>query len=114
MLHGVQDLDKDPVAQQSSVLEQVPVIDISALRADSGSPAARPAVEQIAEACRSWGFFQVTNHGIAQQLIDDVWAQTQTRITGSPIKPWRLRLHPIKKKTNHTNRLIINYIIVLL
>ena len=77
MLHGIQDLDKDPVAQQSSVLDQVPIIDIAELRVDSAALAARPAVEQIAEACSSWGFFQVTNHGIPRYLIDDVWAQTR-------------------------------------
>lgn len=77
MLHGLQDLDKDPVAQQSSVLDQVPIIDIAELRVDSAAPAARGAVEQIAAACSSWGFFQVTNHGIPQALIDEVWAQTR-------------------------------------
>ena len=77
MLHGIQDLDKDPVAQQSSALEQVPIISIAELRADSASAAARPAVEQIAEACGSWGFFQVTDHGIPEPLIADVWRQTR-------------------------------------
>lgn len=77
MLHGPQDLDKDPVAQQSTVLDQVPVIDVAELRADSSAPAARPAIEQIAEACSSWGFFQITNHGIPQTLIDEVWTQTR-------------------------------------
>ena len=76
MLHGKQDLDKDPVAQQSSILEQVPIIDIADLRIDSGAAAARTAVDSIAEACGSWGFFQVTNHGISQDLIDEVWQQT--------------------------------------
>ena len=77
MLHGKQDLDKDPVAQQSTVLEQVPIIDITELRVDSAAPQARSAVDSIAEACGSWGFFQVTNHGISQDLIDQVWEQTR-------------------------------------
>ena len=77
MLHGIQDLDKDPVAPQSTVLEQVPVIDIAELRIDSSAAAASPAVAQIADACSSWGFFQVTNHGISQDLIDEVWTQTR-------------------------------------
>jgi isopenicillin N synthase-like dioxygenase len=77
MLHGKQDLDKDPVAQQSSILEQVPIIDIAELRVDSSATQARPAVDQIAEACSSWGFFQVINHGIADKLIEDVWQQTR-------------------------------------
>ena len=77
MLHGKQDLDKDPVAQQSTILEQVPIIDITELRVDSAAPQARPAVDRIAEACGSWGFFQVTNHGISQDLVDRVWQQTR-------------------------------------
>ena len=77
MPHDKQDLDKDPVAQQSTVLEQVPIIDIAELRVDSAASAARPAVDQIAEACSSWGFFQVTNHGIADELIEEAWQQTR-------------------------------------
>ena len=65
MLHGKQDLDKDPVAQQSSILEQVPIIDIAELRVDASAAGARCAVDSIAEACGSWGFFQVINHGIS-------------------------------------------------
>jgi isopenicillin N synthase-like dioxygenase len=77
MSHGKQDLDQDPVAQQSTILEQVPIIDIAELQVDSAAPQARPAVDSIAEACGSWGFFQVTNHGISQDLIDQVWQQTR-------------------------------------
>jgi len=77
MLQGNQDLDRDPVATQSSILGQVPIVDIGELRAGSADSAARPAVEQIAKACSSWGFFQVVNHGIEQQLIDTVWQQTR-------------------------------------
>ena len=77
MLHGKQDFDKDPVAQQSTMIEQVPIIDIADLRVDSAASAARTAVDQIAEACSSWGIFQITNHGIADELIEDVWQQTR-------------------------------------
>ena len=69
MLHGKQDLDKDPVARQASAIDQVPIIDVGALRADSGSDEARAAIEQVAEASSSWGFFQVVNHGIADDLV---------------------------------------------
>ena len=77
MLHGIQDLDQDPVARQVSVLDHVPIIDISELLVDSGSAAARPAVDSIAEACSSWGFFQITNHGIPEALVAEVWRQTR-------------------------------------
>lgn len=43
----------------------VPVIDIRALRS-------RETLGQLDEACRQWGFFQVTHHGIPANLIGDV------------------------------------------
>ena len=76
MLHGVEDLDRRPVAEQTSALDQVPIIDVGAVFADSSSNDAVRAIEQIADACRTWGFFQVVNHGISAAQIDEVWRQT--------------------------------------
>ena len=45
--------------------EVVPVIDIREL----GGAAALAAIH---EACRDWGFFQVTAHGIEQAVIDEI------------------------------------------
>ena len=72
-----QDLDKQPVAERGSIDEQVPVIDIGHLLYDSSSELARGAVNEIAQACQDWGFFQVINHGIPADLIEDVWHQTR-------------------------------------
>ncbi len=71
-----QDLDQHPVATQASIAEQVPVIDVAAVFADSSSNAAVRAIDQIAQACKTWGFFQVVNHGIHAAQIADVWQQT--------------------------------------
>ncbi len=71
-----QDLDLHPVASGSSAAAQVPVIDVGALIADSASPAAADAIDRIAAACRTWGFFQIVNHGIAGARIDEVWRHT--------------------------------------
>ncbi len=71
------DLDKQPVAEQGSIDEQVPIIDIADLLHDSSSAVTRVAVDEIAQACRIWGFFQVINHGISTDLIDDVWHHTR-------------------------------------
>ena len=76
MLHGVQDLDRYPVAEQASAVEQVPVIDVAEAFSDSSSNSALRAIEQVADACRTWGFFQVVNHGISRQQIGEVWEQT--------------------------------------
>ncbi len=51
----------------------LPVIDVSGLRASD--PAARAAVAaQLGAACRGVGFFYITGHGIADALLDSVFA----------------------------------------
>ena len=70
------DLDKQPVAEQSSSIDSVPVIDISELLIDSLAAASASAIGQIAQACQTWGFFQVINHGISSDQIADVWRET--------------------------------------
>ena len=47
----------------------MPVIDISGVTQDASAAAARAAIEEIAAACREWGFFQVINHGIPSELV---------------------------------------------
>lgn len=54
------------------VLEGVPVIDASQFLAQ-GNAGMRPpqdVIDQIVDACSSWGFFQLVNHGVSQQLLD--------------------------------------------
>ena len=65
-----------PVAEQSSILEQVPIIDVAQLFNDISASAASDAIDQIAQACKTWGFFQVINHGISSAQIEAVWQQT--------------------------------------
>ena len=72
-----ENLDHCPVADTSLVEEQVPIIDVGELIADSSSPLAAAAIDQIAEACKTWGFFQIVNHGIGTEQVRDLWQQTQ-------------------------------------
>jgi isopenicillin N synthase-like dioxygenase len=72
----ITDIDKQPVAEQSSAIDSVPVIDVSELLVDSSSAASASAVEQIAQACQTWGFFQIINHGISADQISEVWRET--------------------------------------
>ena len=76
MLNEAQNIDLHPVADASRVVEQVPIIDIGDLIRDAESTAAAGAIDQMAEACRTWGFFQVVNHGIPTAQIAEVWRQT--------------------------------------
>ncbi|MCP4386714.1 MAG: hypothetical protein GY802_00335 [Gammaproteobacteria bacterium] len=91
-----QDLDQHPVAEQSSIIGQVPVIDVEAVFADSSSSEAVGAIEQIAEACKTWGFFQVVNHGISSTQIEDVWRQTHGFFT----LPVAEKLEIVRSKDN--------------
>lgn len=71
------DLDRHPVASHPPDVERIPVIDIAALVGDSGSAEAAEAVDRIAAACSSWGFFQVVNHGIDQAQVEEALRQTR-------------------------------------
>jgi isopenicillin N synthase-like dioxygenase len=55
---------------EPTMSDSVPVIDIREL----DSPASRAAIDQ---ACRDWGFFQVSGHGIGQSVIDEIFAASR-------------------------------------
>jgi isopenicillin N synthase-like dioxygenase len=71
------DLDQYPVAGSSGIIETVPVIDVGAITRDAASGASLAAVDEIASACRDWGFFQVVNHSVPDDLITKTWSQTR-------------------------------------
>ena len=48
----------------------IPTIDLGAVHSDP--PRRTQAVEAIKHACEVWGFFQVTNHGVAQETLDEI------------------------------------------
>jgi isopenicillin N synthase-like dioxygenase len=75
-----QDLDSHPVADKGEVDSLVPVIDLGSLSTNR----APGTIEEIARACSDWGFFQVVNHGIDPDLINQVWRNTR-HFFGQPI-----------------------------
>jgi len=91
-----QDIDRHPVADNASLSGRVPVIDMAALMADSTSMAARGAIDEIARACTSWGFFQVVNHGVSSAQTREVWHQTRA-LFALPVEE---KLEVVRSKEN--------------
>lgn len=65
-----------PLRPQDTTPMNIPVIDLGGLFDEEVK---RSTVsEQINEACREWGFFQVVNHGVRAELMDEareVWRE---------------------------------------
>jgi isopenicillin N synthase-like dioxygenase len=57
--------------------DNVPIIDLFPLANRNDAAGQRVVAAAIADACRTWGFFQVVNHGIAKALIDRVFAEAR-------------------------------------
>ncbi|KAA8516751.1 hypothetical protein F0562_017051 [Nyssa sinensis] len=57
--------------KSSSTCAGIPVIDLSGLKSHLDRP---KIVEQIREAARTWGFFQVINHGVPVSVLDETIA----------------------------------------
>lgn len=60
--HAWTSLDGLPLGDSSCDPENVPIIDLD----DKNAP------EVVGRACKTWGVFQVKNHGISKSLLDDI------------------------------------------
>ena len=55
--------------------QRVPVIDIEPL--DGRGPRHDETITAIGTACREYGFFHITGHGISSDMIEHVWQETK-------------------------------------
>jgi isopenicillin N synthase-like dioxygenase len=75
------------------VNQAVPVIDISPYL--SGDPDGKNSVaEKVAEACQTIGFFAISNHGVSQNIIEDL-REAAHRFFEQPEKIKRAAMHPV-------------------
>lgn len=79
--------DEKPIGQRV-VEEEIPIIDLSGLY----DKRRRKTMEEISNACREWGFFQVINHGISPEQLQ----------AGSEVSREFFRL-PLEEKQKHAN-----------
>ncbi|KAH8883266.1 putative 2OG-Fe(II) oxygenase family oxidoreductase [Thozetella sp. PMI_491] len=57
--------------------EFVPNIDISAFISDPSSPLVEETVEQVRRACQLAGFFQITGHGLPNEVLSELFAASK-------------------------------------
>lgn len=69
-----EDLDQHPLAQAAALADSVPIIDFQML---ANGLATEQAVQEIAQGARTWGFFQIVNHGVPDDLIEKVMSCTR-------------------------------------
>ncbi|KAK9067550.1 hypothetical protein SSX86_011661 [Deinandra increscens subsp. villosa] len=56
-------IDERPGSAEVSLCQNIPLIDLSGSQSQT--------VQEILHACQEFGFFQVINHGVSEDLIDD-------------------------------------------
>ncbi|XP_029123247.1 gibberellin 2-beta-dioxygenase 6-like [Elaeis guineensis] len=72
LFHDSEKIGQHSYDQDQGIREcELPLIDLRGLRSSDGDER-RACVEAIAEASSEWGFFQVLNHGISRELLEEM------------------------------------------
>jgi len=80
--------DDEKPSEQNLVEEEIPIIDISGLCDEQQ----RKTVEEISDAYRDWGCFQLINHGFSLEIL----------MVGHEVSRELFDL-PLEEKQKHTN-----------
>ncbi|XP_023529867.1 probable 2-oxoglutarate-dependent dioxygenase At5g05600 [Cucurbita pepo subsp. pepo] len=64
--------DRPTASAAASDAVNIPIIDVHGFCLDQDEALRDTILRQVSDACRNWGFFQIINHGIRAELLDDI------------------------------------------
>ncbi|XP_047308693.1 protein SRG1-like [Impatiens glandulifera] len=73
------------IVDSSSLLDQIPVIDLHALLFSSDHDMFQSELHKLDDACKSWGFFHLINHGVSTSLVNKMKSEIE-QIFNIPIE----------------------------
>jgi len=95
---------KRPTLSEVTFLDSIPIIDLS--QYDDKNPSSMEVVHKISKACEEFGFFQIVNHGVPDQVCNKM----MKAITSLFELPSEERKH--LSSTDHTKNVrLVNYLL---